>query len=459
MAPLRMYADASSNLGRHMSSCCASVIPADRNIVAPIEKFCRKLLEIVDAGNLWSKKDNITLLNLLRHFYLRDATDSRDKIYGLLSLVTDWGNGAAIAPDYTMSPSQLYQEVVLKSIEVSGSLAILGYRSHQDYLRMDPNVGKIVSGLKWHKQKQTTTEPQARMAQDELRKMHKLAPEPVELECTSWTVDWEHSKAAYHNQTLERLNRASIFDACAGRPATPAPLRYTCSPVLTKTRVLTVSAVHVGTISRDGSLMRILTTPTQAIDTDKYPLPSKPDYLIDKTYVTGGNEYDALWRTICWDSFFVSSRSTTGLDGTSMFRRATQDDLKAVQAWRRWIGGVWKGPGSRHEAKLKDSSSSEDHLIADADRAIRSASLLRGFFKTHNGYMGLAPCAALPGDEVFVLLGSKTPYVLRSLGEIAVEGLGDHRCYVIIGECYVQGIMDGELVKQHRIEVQELCVI
>jgi hypothetical protein len=63
------------------------------------------------------------------------------------------------------------------------------------------------------------------------------------------------------------------------------------------------------------------------------------------------------------------------------------------------------------------------------------------------------------GDEVFVLLGSRMPYVLHPMGDIGVEGLGETKLYTIVGEGYIHGIMDGELAKKPEVEVQELLVI
>ena len=436
-APLRMYANASSNLRRHMSSCCASVIPTETRATGPVEKFCQKVLEVVEAENLWSKKDNITLLTLFRLFFWRDATDARDKVYGLLSLVTDWGNGATIAPSYTISPNELYQEVAIKSIQVSGSLAILRYRSPQAYNLRRQQMKNLEEGL---------------------RKASGPSLEPIEVETPSWADLENQHGIAYRKQVLEGIKRASLFDASAGKVAGPSPPRYTCSPKLTKTRVLTVSAVHVGTISSEASFVALLVTATQAIHAGKLSLPAEPGDLLDKPYITGGYEYDALWRTLCGDMFFVRGGATGGGDGgTATFRRATQGDVEAMQAWRRWTN---RNSSTKPFPPPQDpSSSEEDALIADADRAIRSACLMRRYFKTDTKYMGLAACGAMAGDEVFVLLGSSTPFALRLLGEAAVEGLGDRRCYTVIGECYVHGVMDGELVNKPDAKVQELCLI
>jgi hypothetical protein len=47
---------------------------------------------------------------------------------------------------------------------------------------------------------------------------------------------------------------------------------------------------------------------------------------------------------------------------------------------------------------------------------------------------------AVMGDEIWALCGGQTLYVLRPMTRQSAE-------YMFIGECYVHGLMDGELVK------------
>ncbi|KAK1752724.1 heterokaryon incompatibility protein-domain-containing protein [Echria macrotheca] len=69
---------------------------------------------------------------------------------------------------------------------------------------------------------------------------------------------------------------------------------------------------------------------------------------------------------------------------------------------------------------------------------IRNACGHRALFVTERGYIGLAPWNAKVGDEVCVLKGAKTPFLLREK-----EG-GKHR---LVGEAYVLGIMEGEAMQ------------
>lgn len=68
----------------------------------------------------------------------------------------------------------------------------------------------------------------------------------------------------------------------------------------------------------------------------------------------------------------------------------------------------------------------------------------RRFFITNQGYLGLGAAQTEVEDQVCVLFGGKTPFMLRK-----VSG---H--FKLIGESYIHGIMDGEVVQQ--LEAGEL---
>ena len=63
----------------------------------------------------------------------------------------------------------------------------------------------------------------------------------------------------------------------------------------------------------------------------------------------------------------------------------------------------------------------------------------RRLFVTNLGFFGLGPLASKPGDEIITLLGGRIPYVIRRIPE--------HERVQFVGECYVFGIMDGEVLE------------
>ena len=63
----------------------------------------------------------------------------------------------------------------------------------------------------------------------------------------------------------------------------------------------------------------------------------------------------------------------------------------------------------------------------------------RKFCVTRRGYMGMVPQGSRPGDLVAIILGAKTPYVLRHCGKVKDS-------FELVGECYMDGMMDGEMM-------------
>jgi hypothetical protein len=72
----------------------------------------------------------------------------------------------------------------------------------------------------------------------------------------------------------------------------------------------------------------------------------------------------------------------------------------------------------------------------------------RVMFVSSTGWLGLAPHGTREGDVVFVAVGADVPYILRA----CEDG------YELIGECYVQGIMDGEAMEMDWIAVSDVMI-
>jgi hypothetical protein len=70
------------------------------------------------------------------------------------------------------------------------------------------------------------------------------------------------------------------------------------------------------------------------------------------------------------------------------------------------------------------------------DFASRSACRGRRLIITSRGFLAMCPRATQKDDLICVLRGGKAPFVLRKEG----------KHYTLIGECYVDGIMYGEIL-------------
>lgn len=68
---------------------------------------------------------------------------------------------------------------------------------------------------------------------------------------------------------------------------------------------------------------------------------------------------------------------------------------------------------------------------------------------TDRGYLGLVPASTKGGDYISVMPGCNVPLILRREGE----------CFRVLGECYVHGIMSGEVSKMVNQEEMEMTDI
>ena len=77
------------------------------------------------------------------------------------------------------------------------------------------------------------------------------------------------------------------------------------------------------------------------------------------------------------------------------------------------------------------------------------AACQRNFCSTKEGSIGLVPGAAQKGDLIAIFMGADVPFVIRP------GGAGTH---VLIGECYVHGIMNGEAFQGREAEVDDIVL-
>lgn len=62
------------------------------------------------------------------------------------------------------------------------------------------------------------------------------------------------------------------------------------------------------------------------------------------------------------------------------------------------------------------------------------------------------------GDNVHVLLGSTLPFVTRQVNiEDMTEAEGFAKIFSLVGECYVHGIMNGEIISGGALKQETLA--
>jgi hypothetical protein len=76
-----------------------------------------------------------------------------------------------------------------------------------------------------------------------------------------------------------------------------------------------------------------------------------------------------------------------------------------------------------------------DAFVRDITTSLESATQFRTLLISKESYIGLGPETMRQGDLICLLLGCRVPVILRRQSD---------GCCVLVGECYVHGIMDGE---------------
>ena len=93
----------------------------------------------------------------------------------------------------------------------------------------------------------------------------------------------------------------------------------------------------------------------------------------------------------------------------------------------------------KHVPSQAEAGEDVEYFLSTTNQALCG----RCFISTTEGYIGLAPAAAEPGDVVCVLLGMHVPVVLREMPTLGK--------WQVVGACCVPGLMWGEAITGNRM--------
>jgi hypothetical protein len=139
----------------------------------------------------------------------------------------------------------------------------------------------------------------------------------------------------------------------------------------------------------------------------------------ESAYIGGGSLLDAYCHALyCSDS--ISDRANH------------PEHHLGVQEARDSMLSIWR-------SKISDSS----FLLTDRfSLSLHRCTIGRSFVTTYEGYVGLAPGGAKPGDVLCVLLGVDVPILLRPT---TPESTAEQR-WQVVGSCNTPGLMFGEAI-------------
>lgn len=460
IAPWEMFARAGLGIERHRNSCCferrtqiqesSDILTRISNNILEIEQS--QLLrrgddEVADFFHKYSTDGVAPRAGIIRngrtklgayiwHTRHRDALDPRDKIYGVLGLVPDWLDTTPIIPDYSVSSYHVFRDAVLKLIHGQRNFDILV--ETQSNWAMDPDLHAFI--------KSSHGSPIKKRLQEMVAHSRVYGPY-----LPSWVPDFT-VPAPYHQADRQAklllVNVMSIKEVSIELHDSfvLATKSLAIDVIIDIGPILFVPPGHdseaKGTLTETLSSRHVLKDWSSAAKTFKYFMPD--------VYPLGGGSFEyAFMRTVCagvkWRRHPHGNRRPLFIlemgMGDGFYNELEEEDFAAFKMWEDWV--LNHQELSLHEfCELKGVS---DGSIRGLNKAIISACLGRRFFVTPKGYMGMGPPGMRRGDIVHVPLGSRTPFVLRRAGEALLSDKGLQRCHTLVGDCYVQGIMRGEI--------------
>jgi hypothetical protein len=151
-----------------------------------------------------------------------------------------------------------------------------------------------------------------------------------------------------------------------------------------------------------------------------------------KTYPTRCQPIHAYIRTVTADYDAVSPDSRSRLTETVV----QKIDIVSRRAWNEYITNFKQTMPAKdddHQNWLSEVSRMYAGFVERRSLTMRS----RSFFISRTGYMGIGPLAVKEGDMICILLGCNIPLLIRKEDDY----------HVLVGECFVWGLMDGEAME------------
>jgi hypothetical protein len=333
-----------------------------------------------------SQDKNWGLLDLLRLTRKYLSTDPRDKVFALMGTVTN-PDSIGIKVDYRLSAEEVYLSVAVHNLEKLKNLELLG------------NGG--------------------------------ISSTPQNRKLPSWVPDWSH-----YNGCRSIAKVASNRGMCASGDSQPI------LSISADRKILTVRGAIIDTISRVDATI-IMGDEDSKLDHGtkagqaRIALRSKAVFESYIAFAEAANKFpeghereESLWRTLCCDM-------TTQIPP----RRAP---AKYAKAWKL----VEKQSQATKADRNLDWTGIDKSDLFTGDNVLNYAALVnaigvhssgRNLCVTARGYLGYVPSGSQIGDKVCILFGSAVPFILRE----DKDGF-----FMLVGECYVHGIMDGEAMKE-----------
>ncbi|KAH7323153.1 heterokaryon incompatibility protein-domain-containing protein [Stachybotrys elegans] len=364
------------------------------------------------------------LLHLLLNCRHRVSKDPRDKIYALLGMLDDGQSSPAkknsldmvANPDYGNPVVYIYRRISQQCIEQTGSLDIIG-----------------------------------------------VCPPSTRRGLPSWVTDWSITSKATHPLMSDSLNRPRLTHATRGskaKPRFPADAvtiildAYELTTVVEVSEVLPPILWYMG-INGDSD-------GAGEEETYDFKREMKETWAEMSTYLHNQAQY---WKMIFeWERFAARRQPQNPTNQPEWIYWQTLcagtytdgDPQRTVEQYNAWLETLevvrtaerrYKGLASKI-TPFRYSMNSKSWKGFSEFACYLECAHSRRLGWAADGWLCLLPEGTEPGDRVILAEGGRVPLVIRPDG----DGYN-----MLIGEAYIQGIMDGEVFDRDKCHDVKIC--
>ncbi|KAL8369744.1 hypothetical protein RB595_000196 [Gaeumannomyces hyphopodioides] len=347
----------------------------------------------------------------------RHATDPRDKVYAFVGLSrgfpTSW-------IDYSLSVGSTFEAAARECILFTKRLGILSFCHYSPEVACNP------------------------------MDIRDICTQAVSPPLPSWVPDWtlQYDKPGQHKvaRREETIDYWMTADAPRGWLASGVAA---CEAVIGQQD----PPGHLGVSGRSFDNVALLGKPyldpkmRYHETSHNWRLLSGVDKNPMSPYVGGGSRLAAYRRVLAMNT------SCYGKE-----KAYNKDDDMAHDTW--WFAQMCGLKDALEDMQDRPGELASLHLRCN--ELIMSCSIGRAFFISEKGYFGLAPSTAQVGDQICILAGGQTPYILHAVGEAVLPDSGTVPAFRVAGDAYVHGIMHGEAmadVEEGRAPLERWALI
>ncbi|KAI0460291.1 heterokaryon incompatibility protein-domain-containing protein [Xylaria acuta] len=322
-----------------------------------------------------------------------DCTDPRDNVYSLLSLgVIE----PTVLPDYTASASEVFRRFAIAMLVQGQNLKLLSLAA--DYSDFVHPEAKRLEGL------------------------------------PSWVPDLRFKRA---DKMVSYTVRPQAFSA-GGRDK--PILSVSDDQNILRCQGQVIDAVKTFSTSLVEMLLADMPELGFSRDTLVDPLPERRKKRLAKwlesCYRLAFGRADGSETVANPDKELMAAFSRTMVVDMDIMRNRLPSEL--IAAFPQYMQWVIERVATKHDDDGYHPASLLNYSTT-IDGSIMALSSRLKFCVTEHGRFGHVPLNTQPGDRICVLLGGEVPFIVRPMGR---------GTYTLVGECYIDGIMDGETFQE-----------